>query len=67
MTDAKWFDTLSNPHPIPRKGKVVKADDPRNDRDYDTFLYGTEPLPGDRTWCFHQAGIKPAQGKFKGV
>jgi hypothetical protein len=24
--------------------------DPRNDQDYDTFMYGTEPLPGDRTW-----------------
>lgn len=25
-------------------------DDPRNEEDYDTFEYGTEPLPGDRTW-----------------
>lgn len=24
--------------------------DPRNDEDYDTYDYGTEPLPGDRTW-----------------
>ena len=24
--------------------------DPRNDEDYDTFDYGTEPLPGDPTW-----------------
>lgn len=26
------------------------AEDPRNDEDYDTFEYGTEPLPGDTTW-----------------
>ena len=25
--------------------------DPRNDTDYDTFPYGTEPLPGDTTWA----------------
>lgn len=24
--------------------------DPRNDDDYDTFEYGTEPLPNDQTW-----------------
>ena len=24
--------------------------DPRNDQDYDTFEYGTEPLPNDKTW-----------------
>lgn len=24
--------------------------DPRNDEDYDTFLYGTEPIPGDTSW-----------------
>ena len=24
--------------------------DPRNDEDYDTFLYGTEPIPGDESW-----------------
>ena len=24
--------------------------DPRNDKDYDTFDYGTEPLPGDTVW-----------------
>jgi hypothetical protein len=26
------------------------VEDPRNEDDYDTFEYGTEPLPGDRTW-----------------
>ena len=24
--------------------------DPRNEDDYDTWEYGTEPLPGDHTW-----------------
>lgn len=28
----------------------VLVEDPRNDEDYDTFEYGTEPLPGDETW-----------------
>lgn len=26
------------------------VEDPRNDEDYDTFEYGTEPLPKDETW-----------------
>ena len=26
------------------------AEDPRNDDDFDTWEYGTEPLPGDQTW-----------------
>jgi hypothetical protein len=25
-------------------------DDPRNEEDYDTWEYGTEPIPGDQTW-----------------
>lgn len=29
---------------------VFVEDDPRNDQDYDTYEYGTEPLPGDETW-----------------
>lgn len=24
--------------------------DPRNEDDFDTWEYGTEPLPNDRTW-----------------
>jgi len=23
----------------------------RNDSEYDDFGYGTEPIPGDKTWC----------------
>ena len=26
------------------------ASDPRNEDDYDTWEYGTEPLPHDHTW-----------------
>lgn len=29
---------------------LLSDQDPRNDEDYDTFEYGTEPLPGDTTW-----------------
>lgn len=32
--------------------------DPRNQDDFDTWEYGTEPLPGDRTWT-KQAGTAP--------
>lgn len=38
------------------KGEIY---DPRNDMDYDTFCYGTEPLPGDRVW----AKKKPLTGQ----
>lgn len=27
-----------------------KLSDPRNEDDFDTWTYGTEPLPGDQTW-----------------
>ena len=29
---------------------VLIEDDQRNEEDYDTWDYGTEPLPGDHTW-----------------
>jgi hypothetical protein len=29
--------------------------DPRNEDDFDTFLYGTEPIPGDTTWVKEKA------------
>ena len=56
------FDTLSNTHPIRRRWE---AKDPRNDKDYDTFDYGTEPLPGDRTWAYTKAGITPPPSQWK--
>ena len=35
-----------------RKGELY---DPRNEPDFDTFLYGTEPIPGDTTWAKEKA------------
>ena len=29
---------------------ILIEDDPRNEEDYDTWDYGTEPLPHDHTW-----------------
>ena len=29
---------------------ILIEDDPRNEEDYDTWEYGTEPLPHDHTW-----------------
>ncbi len=29
--------------------------DPRNEPDFDTFSYGTEPIPGDTTWTKEKA------------
>jgi hypothetical protein len=29
---------------------VLIDEDPRNEEDYDTWEYGTEPLPQDHTW-----------------
>ena len=29
---------------------VLIEEDPRNEDDYDTWDYGTEPLPHDHTW-----------------
>ncbi len=60
-----YFDTLSNTHPIPRRGER-KSKDPRNDKDYDTFDYGTEPLPFDRTWACKKAGMTPTPNQWKG-
>ena len=37
MRLAKWLS----------KGEIY---DPRNEEDYDTYTYGTEPIPSDPTW-----------------
>ena len=31
--------------------------DPRNEEDYDTWEYGTEPIPGDHTWTESENGV----------
>lgn len=39
--------------------------DPRNDDDYDTWAYGTEPLPGDIAWLHPQRtapSLRPESG-----
>jgi len=38
----------------------VLLEDPRNEDDYDTFEYGTEPLPGDKTWKKSDSDEAPA-------
>jgi hypothetical protein len=30
---------------------MEKPIDPRNEPNYDTYAYGTEPIPGDTTWA----------------
>ena len=36
-------------------------EDPRNEDDYDTWEYGTEPLPYDHTWYSTSIEIKPTE------
>lgn len=36
-------------------------EDPRNEEDYDTWEYGTEPLPHDHTWHSTSVDISPSQ------
>ena len=51
----KNFSTGKNPE----IGLNMKLkEDPRNDEDYDTFDYGTEPIPGDMTWVIKDNQLK---------
>jgi hypothetical protein len=36
-------------------------DDPRNEDDYDTWDYGTEPLPHDHTWQHSSIDIQSSE------
>ena len=36
--------------------------DPRNEKDYDTYPYGTEPIPGDKTWVATKKKIDDGTG-----
>ena len=38
------------------------AEDPRNDDDFDTWEYGTEPLPGDQTWSTNVGHVARSGG-----
>ena len=44
MANLGEYMTDNSPH------YVLIEDDQRNEEDYDTWAYGTEPLPGDHTW-----------------
>jgi hypothetical protein len=52
---AKWLSESSNSvtgqaWAAQLELEAFQKEDPRNDSDYDTFPYGTEPIPGDTTW-----------------
>jgi hypothetical protein len=34
-----------------KPGQREETSDPRNAEDYDTWLVGMEPIPGDTTWA----------------
>ena len=38
----------------------VLIEDPRNEDDFDTWSYGTEPLPYDHTWRSTAVDISPS-------
>ena len=37
--------------------------DPRNEPTYCTFTYGTEPIPGDKTWATPKTKAKDDGGR----
>ena len=39
---------------------VLIEEDPRNEEDYDTWDYGTEPLPHDHTWRSTSIDVSPS-------
>jgi hypothetical protein len=41
---------------------VLIEEDPRNEDDYDTWGYGTEPLPHDHTWRSTAVDVSPSNG-----
>ena len=42
---------------------MPSVSDPRNEPDYDTFPYGTEPIPGDKTWATPKTKAKDDGGR----
>jgi len=50
--EALLADAIANLQSFIEEGTThyMFVEDPRNEDDYDTFEYGTEPLPGDQTW-----------------
>jgi len=42
---------------------ILIEDDPRNEEDYDTWSYGTEPLPHDHTWQHTSVDVSVSPSK----
>jgi hypothetical protein len=40
---------------------ILIEDDPRNEEDYNTWDYGTEPLPYDHTWQSNSIDVSPSE------
>ena len=41
---------------------LVDDNDPRNEDDFNTWDYGTEPLPHDHTWRSTSIDVSPSNG-----
>ena len=41
---------------------ILIEEDPRNEDDYDTWAYGTEPLPHDHTWHSTSIDVEVSPG-----
>jgi len=41
--------------------------DPRNEEDYDTFAYGTEPIPGDHSWKHKKSPSEGLDGSDEAI
>ena len=41
---------------------LIEDDDPRNEDDFDTWEYGTEPLPHNHTWRSTSIDVSPNNG-----
>jgi hypothetical protein len=39
---------------------LIDDNDPRNEDDFDTWEYGTEPLPHDHTWRSTSIDVSPS-------
>ena len=42
---------------------LIEDDDPRNEDDYSTWEYGTEPLPHDHTWRSTSIDVSPSKAE----
>ena len=53
IAETRGSDDLTVVYKLQEEADIAAAwkEDPRNDSDYDTFPYGTEPIPGDTTWA----------------